>query len=249
MFVPILFSFILFISLTVFFRKKINISFKPLIFGALGFVIFTQILEKIPHTIVVLNFPEYAKHPWLFGLYGGLTAGIFEEFGRYFLFKKILKKYRDYKDGIAFGIGWGGIEAVLLTLMIVVPNIIFAFMINTGTFDAQMTGKVPPETLSAMKDGVLNHTASFYIWGAVERLFAIFIQIAFSLFILFAVKNQKVSYVFYAVLFHAVIDFPVVFIQTGYIDHMWMVELYLAFISILSIVFIQKSVLFFNKNN
>jgi uncharacterized membrane protein YhfC len=62
-------------------------------------------------------------------LYGGLAAGSFEELGRFILFTWLLKKYRDYKSGISFGIGWGGIEAVLLTLTMVVPNIIFAFMI------------------------------------------------------------------------------------------------------------------------
>lgn len=60
----------------------------------IGFVVFSLLLL---HVIVITNFPNYAEHPWLFGLYGGMTAGIFEELGRFLLFTWLLKKYYDYR--------------------------------------------------------------------------------------------------------------------------------------------------------
>lgn len=174
-------------------------------------------------------------------MYGGLAAGLFEEFGRFILFTWLLKKFHTYKGGISFGVGWGGIEAVVLMLMMFVPNILFAFMINAGTFDSMLAAQLPSDQLASMKETLLNQGASFYLWAGVERFFAVFIQIALSLFVLLAVIKGKISYVIYALLIHAAIDFPLVFFQTGHVTSIWMVELYVAVIGIFSYLFIKKS--------
>ncbi|WP_462413107.1 YhfC family intramembrane metalloprotease [Neobacillus sp. Marseille-QA0830] len=241
MFVLIVFSLLLFVGLILFFRKRTGIAAKPVIIGAVGFIVATQVLEKIPHTIVVLNFPHYADHPWLFGLYGGLAAGIFEEFARFLLYTWFLKKYLDYKGGISFGVGWGGIEAVALVLMTVIPYLLFAFMINAGTLDSELGGKLPSEQMAVIKDAVLSHGVSFYLWGLSERFFAVFMQIGFSLLVLIGVVKKKFIYVIYAVLFHAVIDFPVVFWQMGKTQSLWGIELYMAVIGVIGMVFIKKA--------
>lgn len=107
----IIFSFILFVSAILMTKKRVGLSFKPLLIGSIGFVIITQVLEKLLHVAVITSFPNYAEHPWLFGLYGGFAAGIFEELGRYLLFIWLLKKYQDFKGGLSFGVGWGGIDS------------------------------------------------------------------------------------------------------------------------------------------
>ncbi|MBV7505070.1 YhfC family intramembrane metalloprotease [Bacillus sp. sid0103] len=241
MFVPIVVSFVLFAGLILVYRKKTGIAVKPVVIGAIGFVVTTQVLEKALHVVVVTNFPNYADHPWLFGLYGGMAAGLFEELGRFLLFTWLLKKFHDYKGGISFGIGWGGIEAVVLVLMTVVPNIIFAFMINSGTFESSLAAKLPADQLSAMKDSLLNQGVSFYLLGCLERLFAVFMQIAFSLFVLIGVVKKKFSYVIYVILIHAAIDFPLVFFQTGHLKNLLVIELYVAIVGLLSFVFIKKA--------
>ncbi|MCM3571038.1 hypothetical protein [Neobacillus mesonae] len=42
MFVPIIFSFILFAGLILFYRRRTGIAVKPLIIGSIGFIVFTQ---------------------------------------------------------------------------------------------------------------------------------------------------------------------------------------------------------------
>ncbi|AZU62646.1 YhfC family intramembrane metalloprotease [Neobacillus mesonae] len=240
MFIPIIFSFALFVGLILFYRKRTGIAVKPLILGAVGFIVFTQILEKVLHFVVVVNFPNYADHPWLFGLYGAMAAGIFEEFGRFLLFIWLLKKFHDYKGGISFGVGWGGIEAILLMLMMIVPNILFAIMINSGTLETEMAGKMPADQLTAIKDTVLSQGVSYYLLGTVERFFAVFIQIALSLLVLTGVVKKKFSFVILAVMIHAVIDFPFIFVQTGYLK-LWMVEPYLVVVGILCMLYIKRA--------
>lgn len=240
MFVPIVFTILLFIGLIMFYRKKTGIYTKSLIIGAVGFFVFTQVLEKVLHVVVLTNFPNYADHPWLFGLYGAFAAGIFEELGRFILFTWLLKKYLDYKGGISFGVGWGGIEAVLLPLMVLLPNIIFAFMINAGTFEASMADKLPADQIATLKDSLINAEVSGYLLACVERFFAVFIQIALSLLVLLGVVKKKFMYVIYAILIHAAIDFPLAFYQTGHIKSLWIIEAYLVVVGLLSFAFINK---------
>ncbi|WP_066383186.1 YhfC family glutamic-type intramembrane protease [Neobacillus mesonae] len=73
--------------------------------------------------------------------------------------------------------------------------------------------------------------------GSVERFFAVFIQIALSLFVLMGVVKKKISIVIFI---HAVIEFPFIFVQTGYIK-LWMVEPYLAVVGILCMLYIKKT--------
>lgn len=240
MFVPVVFSFVLFIGLILFYRKRTGISLKPLIIGSIGFIVITQMLEKALHVVVVLNFPNYADHPWLFGLYGGMAAGVFEEVGRFLLFIWLLKKYREYKDGISFGIGWGGIEAIVLMLTVGLPNILFAFMINAGTFEITLGAQLSADELSTLKETILNQGITFYLLGSVERFFAVFIQIAFSLWVLYAAIKGKFVYVLYAVLVHAAIDFPLVFFQTGHFMNIWVIEGYVAAIGVISFFVIRR---------
>ena len=164
------------------------------------------------------------------------------------MFTWLLKQYRDFKSGVSFGIGWGGIEAILLTLMLIVPNIVFAFLINAGTLESSLKGQLPAEMIQSLKDGVLSHGASYYLLACVERFFAVFMQIFFSILVLLGIVKKKFSYVWFAVLIHAMIDFPLTFYQTGHIKELWIVELYVAIIGCISFIMIKKSHKWFDNS-
>ncbi|WP_071394016.1 YhfC family intramembrane metalloprotease [Bacillus tuaregi] len=236
----IIYTFLLFAGFIFYNKRKTGIEIKPLIVGSIGFIVFTQVLEKLLHVIVITQFPNYADYPVLFGLYGGMAAGLFEEVGRYILYAWLLNKYLDYKGGLSFGIGWGGIEAVVLALITILPNVIFAFLINAGTFEAAFAGQLPSDQIALIKDSLINQGAGFYLFGIVERFFALFMQIALSLFVLLAVVKNKISYLIYSILVHALIDFPLAFFQTGDLNNIWIIEIYIAAIGILSMFFIKR---------
>jgi len=236
----VLYSILLFVGFILFNKRKTGISIKPLIVGSLGFIVFTQVLEKVLHLVVITQFPNYADHPVFFGIYGGMAAGIFEEVGRFILFTWLLKKYLDYKGGLSFGIGWGGIEAVLVALTMTVPNIMFAIMINSGTFETVMAAQLPSDQISMIKETIVSQHAGFYLLGVSERFFAVLLQIALSLTVLLAVVKKKLSYLLYAIVIHAAIDFPFVFVQTGHFTSLWVLEMYFAVIGILSLFFIKR---------
>lgn len=92
-------------------------EFKFWILGVLCFVIF-QILLRIPLIQIVLSQQVWfillsAKSPLGYLFFLSLTAALFEEMGRYLIFKFFMKKV-PLKSIIYFGLGHGGIEAFLL---------------------------------------------------------------------------------------------------------------------------------------
>ncbi|HET7657240.1 MAG TPA: YhfC family glutamic-type intramembrane protease, partial [Bacillales bacterium] len=90
------------IAVLIYFYRKFHVSWKPILVGALIFFVFSQILEKLLHVYVLRINPEtiaLMKNHYILAIYGGLAAGVFEEFGRFFGFRYLLGKYREWKDG------------------------------------------------------------------------------------------------------------------------------------------------------
>ncbi|PEP56805.1 MULTISPECIES: YhfC family intramembrane metalloprotease [Bacillus] len=194
------------IIVLVYFRKKYHINWKVVGVGVLIFIGFSQILET-PFHVFMLGNPttsEILKNPFLYAIYGGLTAAIFEEAGRFIAFFYLLKKYQEYKDGLAYGIGHGGIESISIGALASLQTLYFAISINNGSF-SKLIEKAPQ--LSQVQDLLLSTPSYLYLLGSLERILTLVLQIAFSMLVLYGVKHKKYIFVIYAGLFHAFIDF------------------------------------------
>ena len=68
--------------------------------GAGTFFLFALVLEQILHTLVFTSplGPVLQGNIWLYGLYGGLAAGVFEEAGRFAAFKLVLRERREHRE-------------------------------------------------------------------------------------------------------------------------------------------------------
>lgn len=194
------------IIVLVYFRKKYHINWKIVGIGVLIFIGFAQILETPFHVFMLGNetTSEVLKNPFLYAIYGGLTAAIFEEAGRFIAFFYLLKKFREYKDGLAYGIGHGGIESISIGALASLQTLYFAISINNGSF-SKLIEKAPQ--LSQVQDLLLSTPSYLYLLGSLERIFALILQIAFTMLVLYGVKHKKYIFVLYAVLFHAFVDF------------------------------------------
>ena len=110
---------------------------------------------------------------WLYGLYGGLAAGIFEEVGRFLAFKLVLRNRRERITALSYGLGHGGIEAFLLLAVTYFNNLyLFSVLSNGGTLAPELTAAL--ENLAALP-------AVMYLWAGLERVIAITIHMALSL--------------------------------------------------------------------
>ena len=76
---------------------------------------------------------------WCLGL-GCLLAGVFEEVGRYLAFRFLLKRYTNRRDAVTYGIGHGGIEAILVLGLTAINNIAIAQLVNSGSIETITNG-------------------------------------------------------------------------------------------------------------
>lgn len=190
----------------IYFAKKHKKVPKSFLVGMLIFFV-SQMLIRIPILTYVLPnmmwFIKMQTNPYIYGIFLGLTAGIFEEVGRYIAFKYLLKNNREFDDGISYGIGHGGIEAILLTGVSCLSTLIVCIMINNGTINTNSSG-----ALSLLYNQCISLTKGTAIIPGIERISAMAIHIGLSMIVLYGVRNRKIIYLFIAILIHTLVNAP-----------------------------------------
>ncbi len=190
---------------------------KPIsiLIGAAVFVIFALVLEQILHTVVLGAFGDILNNNiWLYGLYGGLAAAIFEETGRFLAMKFPMKKFLSKENAILYGIGHGGIESILLIGITYISNLVTSVMINMGQLDTILSG-VPESMRDETKETLsvlwTEPSWTFYLAG-IERISTIVLQICLSYIVYRAVSDKKAALFILALAIHFIVDFSVVFL-------------------------------------
>ena len=198
------------IALFLYLRLVKKADIYPFFAGCTVMLLFAFILESGAHNIV-LSSPAGSAirgNIWLYSLYGGLMAGLFEETGRYLAFSFALKKYRAKNvNALMYGAGHGGFEAIVIVGLTMINNIVWSFMINNGRI-AELTGSLSGDQLAQQAIGLLISTPSYqFLLGGAERLFAILLHISLSVLVWFAVKWEGKLYLYpAAILIHFAVD-------------------------------------------
>lgn len=193
--------------------KEFKSGLKSILTGAGVFVVFALILESIVHQIVLKgpHGPAIIGNTYYYALYGGLMAGLFEETGRFLSMKFILKKESPAAStGIAYGVGHGGIELLLLFGATMISNIAISAIINAGNLDG-LLATVPEANRAQVQtqlEGLQTLTTTTLLYGLWERVSAIILQVGLSIIVWTAVrKGGKWLWLFpAAILLHALVD-------------------------------------------
>ena len=198
------FSFAFPIGLMFYFRRRGG-KWTAFLTGAVTFILFAMILESILHNLLFLT-PLWAVlqgNIWLYGLYGGLAAGVFEETGRLLAFKLFLKNEQEPITALSYGIGHGGVEAILLVGLTMVNNLVLAAAVFAG-------GTTDPAVLE-LAEQLAATPAGMFLWAAFERFGAIILHLSLSVLVFAAVKEPGKKWLFpAAILLHAAADFSAV---------------------------------------
>lgn len=225
------------IFLLIFIRKKTKADITSFFIGTAVFIVFALVLEQILHTIVGFAAGNVIRQNiWLYALYGGVAAGLFEETGRFVAMHFFMKKNLNMSNALMYGAGHGGTEAILLVGITSVNNIIISFMINTGMFQKSLelvTEEVAQESIGQLSALWTLPSYQFFM-GGIERLSAIILHIALSVLVYQAVKNRKKLYWIIAFFMHAFVDFTAV-ISTTYLNIIW-AEVLVALLTAVTVV-------------
>ncbi|GAB4074069.1 YhfC family intramembrane metalloprotease [Barrientosiimonas marina] len=245
MVMSLLLSLIIPIAGWIYMKRSYRIDWKPVLVGVAIFIVFSQLLESILNGYVLQGndvTSEWLTNPYLYALYGALAAGVFEEVGRYVGFRLILTPFRDWKDGIAYGIGHGGIEAILVGAIASVQSIIVAVMINTGQF-ADMLQSMGDASLQlqVMQDQLTQAPAYMFFLVGVERLLTFALQLALSLMVLYSVSRSRIRFLFYAILIHTAVNFISIMLTQAFQLNGLIAEIFLLIVALASLRFIKRS--------
>lgn len=179
-------SLVLPLGILVFFlvrRRPLTLAW---LLGCLTFLV-SQVLIRLPLLALLRSQLWYSAfetfHPIPNILLLSFTAGIFEECGRWLMMRLAMKKRLGYADGIAFGIGHGGFEAIWLVGL----NSLLALILQ-------------PIALMATP------ASGLWLTGA-ERLFAILAHMGLSLVVMKAVREKKALYLLLAICLHGLFNF------------------------------------------
>lgn len=190
---------------------------KALALGAAGFVLL-QMIIRMPILSIVSMLPGFGNFVMnyyvLYCLILAFTAALFEVVARFGV-AKILQKKINYEQGIAAGLGHGGIEAILIVGMTYINNLLYAIMINTGSFAQTIDAVATTDTTGMAEAQLLAIQASlveapsylFYLAG-YERVLTVIFHTAMSLLVCYLVyKRKAVLGVSIAFVAHFLVDF------------------------------------------
>lgn len=190
--VALFISLILPILLSMLVSIKSKTYIKPIIVGVLTFLLF-QVFSRIYIIRNVLStnvdFIRFTyQFPIVYVFLLSVSAGLFEEIGRYIMMKYLLKTM-NLKQALAFGLGHGGIEAILfvgLTILMIDPN----------TMDVQST-----------------------LLGGIERLSAMILHLGFSVLVYQMVFKSKKYHLVLSIMLHTLVNFGSVLLMMNQVNY------------------------------
>lgn len=224
-------------------RVKTKCKMVPALCGAAIFVIFALGLESIPKVILLTGKNDLSvyilTHAWAFTFVGCLLAGVFEETGRFIAFRFLLKKYKEREVSVTYGIGHGGIEAMIIVGVNMAVFAVMAILINQGNMEAVL-GTVPADqtgVLMTTMESVSKFGPVSCLMSIGERILAIVLHISLSVVVFAAVREKGKRYMFpVAIVLHMLFDVPAAMYQAGVLS-IWVCELCILLFTITIAVF------------
>ena len=121
-----LFTVVFPLGLGLVFWRKFGGRWRFFLLGCVIFPLFALTLEGSVNRAVLYGpiGDTITGNLWLYALFGGAMAGIFEECGRWAAFRLTRRWSRGPEDALMYGAGHGGIEAALLAGSMMLNNLL-----------------------------------------------------------------------------------------------------------------------------
>ncbi len=183
--------------------------------GAVGFFV-PQMLIRIPILSFLsmnkgfMNFVE--NHYLSYALILAFTAAIFELAGRFGAAKILDRTKLTLHKAMAAGLAHGLIEVVIIVGINYINNILYAVMINTGTYDTMITQTVADAGMDTaqyelLKETLISTPAPMYLLGVYERGMTVICHLFMSLIVCYFVAEKRpVTGVLICLAIHTLLD-------------------------------------------
>ena len=191
-------------------RIRLGVRWRYFWYGTLVFLVF-QLLTRVPAVLALNNvfaspLKESASFRFTWYLILSLTAGLFEEVGRYVGYRLFMRhEEKTWSKAIMYGIGHGGIESIVLVgvlSLLSLVNIIVTSSINLNVLTTSQHKTVIQQFAALNAQPVW-----FPLLSGWERLWTLPIQIAFSVMVLQVFRRNNVGWLWLAIIAHTIVDF------------------------------------------
>jgi uncharacterized membrane protein YhfC len=203
------------VGLAIFLTRRFRLGWRLFFIGAVSFIL-SQV-GHIPFNYGVnllfqrgiLPLPPPAWKSLFDAVFLGLSAGLWEELTRYFIYRGWAKDARSWGRGLLLGAGHGGCEAILLGLLVLVTFVNMAILRG-----ADLSALIPADQLELAREQVAQYWSipwTLSLLGAVERLFTLPFHLACSILVLQTFLRRQGRWVWLAVGWHALADASLVY--------------------------------------
>ncbi len=190
-------------------HRRLKVSWKYFAYGALIFFVF-QLITRVPAVTVIQAaiMPQLEASPAL--LYTRLailvlTAGLFEEVGRYVAFRWLMRREeKTWNKAVMYGLGHGGLESIVLVgglAILTLVNILVLSSIGLSLIPVAQRAQVAQQLAA-----ISAQPAWFPLLAAWERLWTIPVQVALSVLVLQVFRRNNIGWLWLAILAHAIVD-------------------------------------------
>ncbi len=198
------------IALIIVAHSRLKVGWRYAGYGALIFFIF-QIITRVP----AIQLAQYFLAPTLrssqaalyaFLFVASLTAGLFEEVGRYLGYRWFMRREeKTWAKAVMYGLGHGGLESVALVGVLAAITLLNVWLI------VSTNGAIVPAAQRATAASQITAIAAQPGWlpllGAWERVCAITMQVAFSVIVLQVFRRGSLNWLWLAIGLHTLVDF------------------------------------------
>jgi uncharacterized membrane protein YhfC len=181
--------------------------------GALIFVLF-QVISRVPaievaQAILAPQLKASAPLLWTWLVILALTAGLFEEVGRYVGYRWFMRhEEKTWSKAILYGAGHGGIESILLVGFLGALTLTNVLLLPT--IDLSQLSPDQRKSIVDQFGAVAAQPGWLPLLGAYERICGITFHIAMSVVVLQVFRRGQIRWLWIAVAAHALYDFVAV---------------------------------------
>lgn len=194
-------------------RRKNHASWIPLFAGVIGYLLI-GLIRGMARTLLLSGMRDT---PWVYYILQAVFAGVFEEGGRYIVFRFVIPNRDHYRDAVSYGIGHGGLESVLVNSGGV---LLFYFLVGwiymTQGTDGLAAQGMDMEGVPELLQQIAGITLPFSLFRALSGVSAMALHICMSVLVFTAVHYAPDRrWLFAAVGLHTLADVLPAFYFTG----------------------------------
>jgi uncharacterized membrane protein YhfC len=202
---PLMVAFPIVIGLVL--KRRYGVGWRIFLFGGATFVASQVVHLPLNYGLGLLS-GQWGVALWPLlpmALVAGLSAGVCEQAARWGALRFFLPRVRGWRDALQFGAGHGGIEAIILGLL-VISSVVQMVVVQQAGIEALGLGSEESAQAEQMLQAFWSTPLYVPALGGLERVFTVAFHVAMTVLVMRAIVYRQPVYLVAAVAAHTAVD-------------------------------------------